>query len=160
MTGAYTITPLKKQISKPIAYVVSIASLLVLGLEIPIIAYRKYWLIGIPILIFFLIDWISKQYRAWYKKEEFKIQKPNGMKPYLQFNYYDILSSDSNWVKVYKINKVNRYRINNTKCVIYCDIATVQNPPMKPRSVKKVVIHDVDDNVIEMIQEIIITNKR
>lgn len=152
--GAHVITPAKRQIGRIMAYTVSILSLLILACEIPIFIFGRYYLMPLPVITFVAMDAVLKKLFAWYRMEEFKIIHPNNGKPYLQFNYYDALSTNDSWIKVYKVFGVERYDVKGEDCIVSCSDATVQSPPMKPKNVKKIKIYDVDDDVIEMIQSI------
>lgn len=158
--GAHVITPVKKQVGRIAAYAVSIISLLILACEIPIFISGRYYLVLLPVITFAAMDVVSKKMFAWYRMEEFKIIRPNNEKPYLQFNYYDALSTNDSWVKVYKATGIERYDIKGSDCVVRCSEATVQSPPLKPKSIKKIKIYDVDDDVIEMIQNIQEANEK
>ena len=150
--GAHVITPAKRQVGRIMAYTVSILSLLILACEIPIFISGWYYFVPLPVITFIAMDVVSKKLFAWYRMEEFKIIHPNNGKLYLQFNYYDALSTNDSWVKVYKVLGIERYDIKGEDCIVSCCDATVQSPPMKPKSIKKIKIYDVDDDVIEMIQ--------
>ena len=162
LKNPYIIKPNKAPLSKPVAYCLGvltiILALVAIIIEFTLFSHKMYSCMVIPTAVYIFIYKLFEKLFVLYKTEEFEFRHPSGTDPYLQFNYYDAISDYESGVVIYKITKIESLKKKGNDCILYCKEATMQNPPFKPKPVKKIRIKDVDDKVMEMIATITLDN--
>lgn len=151
----YTKTPTKPIVPSFIGYLTFLFVVILIFIEIWLFIHKFYWILGIPIILYFVLDKISTIFWAWYKYQTFKIKNTNKGN-YLEIKYCDIVSTNASWSKIYKIYSISKIKNTIDGVIVYTNNALYRMPPLKFKKIKKIKLFDVDEKMLEMLKEFMI----